>query len=76
VDDGPHFCGQMSKCSLRRYQPGLFHSNQGPQFTSETFTGELETRQSSIRLDGRGRRLDNASSSDGGGNSNTSRCLY
>lgn len=53
------FCVQASKCALRRDRPGLFDGNQEPQFTNETFTGELETRQISIRLEGRGRCIDN-----------------
>ena len=37
----------------------FFNSDQGSQFTSERFTGELERRGISISMDGRGRCFDN-----------------
>jgi putative transposase len=53
------FCVDALKCALRRGQPEVFNSDQGSQFTSEKFTGELEARQIAISMDGRGRCLDN-----------------
>lgn len=40
--------------------PEVFNSDQGSQFTSETFTGVLKGRGIAISLDGRGRALDNS----------------
>ena len=45
--------------ALRRGRPEIFNSDQGSQFTSEKFTGELEERQIAISMDGRGRCMDN-----------------
>ena len=45
--------------ALRRGRPEIFNSDQGSQFTSEKFTGELEEREIAISMDGRGRCLDN-----------------
>jgi putative transposase len=53
------FCVEALKCALRRGRPEIFNSDQGSQFTSEKFTGELEARQISISMDGRGRCMDN-----------------
>ena len=53
------FCIDALKCALRRGRPEVFNSDQGSQFTSEKFTGELEARQIAISMDGRGRCLDN-----------------
>ena len=47
------------KRSLRRGRPEIFNSDQGSQFTSEKFTGELEKRGIKISMDGRGRCFDN-----------------
>jgi putative transposase len=44
---------------LRRGRPEIFNSDQGSQFTSEKFTGELEANQIAISMDGRGRCMDN-----------------
>jgi putative transposase len=44
---------------LRRGRPEIFNTDQGPQFTSEKFTGELETKGIAISMDGRGRCMDN-----------------
>ena len=48
------FCLEALKRSLRRGQPEIFNSDQGSQFTSQKFTGELETRGIAISMDGRG----------------------
>ena len=47
------------KRALRRGRPDIFNSDQGSQFTTEKFTGELAERQIAISIDGRGRCMDN-----------------
>jgi putative transposase len=53
------FCLEALAGALRWAQPEIFNSDQGSQFTSERFTGELERRGISISMDGRGRCFDN-----------------
>jgi putative transposase len=53
------FCVEALKRALRRGRPEIFNSDQGSQFTSEKFTGELESRGIAVSMDGRGRCLDN-----------------
>jgi len=53
------FCLEALRCALRRGQPEIFNSDQGSQFTSERFTGELEAHEIAISMDGRGRCMDN-----------------
>lgn len=53
------FCIEALRGALRRGRPEIFNSDQGSQFTSERFTGELEARGIAISMDGRGRCLDN-----------------
>ncbi|MBK5293393.1 MAG: IS3 family transposase [Acidobacteriia bacterium] len=53
------FCIEALKRALRRGRPEIFNSDQGSQFTSEKFTGELAERQIAISMDGRGRCMDN-----------------
>ena len=53
------FCLEALASALRRAQPEIFNSDQGSQFTSERFTGELLKRGISISMDGRGRCFDN-----------------
>ena len=53
------FCVEALQRALRRGRPEIFNSDQGSQFTSETFTGELAERQIAISMDGRGRCMDN-----------------
>ena len=53
------FCLEALRKALRRGRPEIFNSDQGSQFTSERFTGELEARGIAISMDGRGRCLDN-----------------
>jgi putative transposase len=53
------FCVEALKRALRRGRPDIFNSDQGSQFTSEKFTGELAQRQIAISMDGRGRCMDN-----------------
>jgi putative transposase len=45
--------------ALRQGRPEIFNSDQGSQFTSEKFTGELAAREIAISMDGRGRCMDN-----------------
>jgi putative transposase len=53
------FCLEALKAALRHGRPEIFNSDQGAQFTSERFTGELEKRGIAVSMDGRGRCLDN-----------------
>ena len=53
------FCLEALTGALRRTQPEIFNSDQGSQFTSERFTGELLKRGISISMNGRGRCFDN-----------------
>jgi putative transposase len=53
------FCVEALRRALRRGRPEIFNSDQGSQFTSDPFTGELEKRHIDISMDGRGRCLDN-----------------
>jgi putative transposase len=53
------FCIEALRRALRRGRPEIFNSDQGPQFTSEKFTGELEARAIAVSMDGRGRCMDN-----------------
>jgi putative transposase len=53
------FCVDALKCALRRGRPEIFNSDQGSQFTSEKFIGELAGREIAISMDGRGRCMDN-----------------
>jgi putative transposase len=53
------FCLEALRGALRRGRPEIFNSDQGSQFTSERFLGELEGRNIAISMDGRGRCLDN-----------------
>ena len=47
--------------AVRRYEiPEIFNSDQGSQFTSRAFTGDLKKLGVRISLDGKGRCLDNA----------------
>ena len=45
--------------ALAASQPEIFNSDQGSQFTSAEFTGQLEERGVAIGMDGRGRVWDN-----------------
>jgi putative transposase len=53
------FCVEALKRALRRGRPDIFNSDQGPQFTSEKFIGELAEHRIAISMDGRGRCMDN-----------------
>jgi putative transposase len=53
------FCVAALKQALRRGRPEIFNTDQGSQFTSPKFSGELETRGIAVSMDGRGRCFDN-----------------
>jgi len=53
------FCLEALQAALRHGRAEIFHSDQGSQFTSEKFTGELERRGIVVSMDGRRRCLDN-----------------
>jgi putative transposase len=53
------FCVEALCQALRRGRPEIFNSDQGSQFTSEKFIGELQAREIAISMDGRGRCMDN-----------------
>jgi len=53
------FCLEALGSALRQSRPEIFNSDQGSQFTSERFLGELERRRIAISMDGRGRCMDN-----------------
>src|ERR1039457_4074113 len=54
------FCIEALKYALRGgRKPEIFNSDQGSQFTSEKFTGDLAAREIGISMDGRGRCMDN-----------------
>jgi putative transposase len=54
------FCTEALEEAIMRYGiPEIFNSDQGSQFTSEKFTGILNTHGISISMDGRGRWMDN-----------------
>lgn len=58
LDSG--FCVDCLEQSLRAYGiPEIFNTDQGCQFTSDTFTGVLSMHGIAISMDGRGRALDN-----------------
>jgi putative transposase len=54
-----NFCLSALERALARATPEIFNSDQGAQFTSDEFTGRLETAGVLISMDGRGRALDN-----------------
>lgn len=53
------FCVNALNKALQRARPGIFNTDQGSQFTSESFTGVLHRNDVRISMDGRGRALDN-----------------
>jgi putative transposase len=54
------FCVSALESALRRHgRPQIFNTDQGSQFTGETFTGVLKDAQVDISMDGKGRALDN-----------------
>jgi putative transposase len=53
------FCLEALQQALRVSKPGIFNTDQGPQFTSVEFTGLLEGAGIRVSRDGRGRVYDN-----------------
>ena len=53
------FCLEALEQALEGATPEIFNTDQGAQFTSVDFTGRLESAGIEIRMDGRGRALDN-----------------
>jgi putative transposase len=54
------FCVDCLEEAIKAYgTPEIFNSDQGSQFTSDAFTGELLKNGVTISMDGRGRALDN-----------------
>jgi putative transposase len=54
------FCVDCLEAAIKAYGvPEIFNSDQGSQFTSDVFTGELHNNGVTISMDGRGRALDN-----------------
>lgn len=54
------FCVDCLEDALRTYgNPEVFNSDQGSQFTSDSFTGVLKREGITISMDGRGRAFDN-----------------
>jgi len=53
------FCLEALEEALGVARPGIFHTDQGAQFTSNDFTGRLTAAGIQMSMDGRGRALDN-----------------
>ena len=54
------FCVSALESALRRHgRPEIFNTDQGSQFTGETFTGVLRDAGVDISMDGKGRAMDN-----------------
>jgi len=56
---GVAFCLEALEMALVQGCPEIFNTDQGVQFTSLAFTNRLERAGIAIRMDGRGRALDN-----------------
>jgi putative transposase len=53
------FCLEMLEEALGRGRPDVFNTDQGVQFTSQAWTGRVESAGAAVSMDGRGRCLDN-----------------
>jgi putative transposase len=53
------FCLDMLEEALGRGRPAVFNTDQGVQFTSQAWTGRVESAGVAVSMDGRGRCLDN-----------------
>jgi len=54
------FCVNALKSALGKHQtPEIFNTDQGAQYTGNTFTGALKNHGIKIRMDGKGRCMDN-----------------
>jgi len=54
-----NFCLMALEKALKQSIPSIFNTDQGSQFTSEDFTGNLIKNNILVSMDGRGRYLDN-----------------
>jgi putative transposase len=54
-----YFCLESLRQALAIAKPEIFNTDQGPQFTSDEFTGVLKEAAIAISMDGRGRVFDN-----------------
>jgi putative transposase len=55
----PSFCIEALEEALMRWQPDIFNSDQGSQFTCNDFINVLKRKDIRISMDGRGRAIDN-----------------
>lgn len=54
------WCREIAEEAIVQYgKPEIFNTDQGSQFTSETFTSMLKSHEIKISMDGKGRALDN-----------------
>jgi putative transposase len=53
------FCREALRLALHQGQPDIFNTDQGVQFTANSFIDELEAAHIRISMDGRGRAFDN-----------------
>ncbi len=53
------FCVECAEEALAHAKPDIFNTDQGVQFTSKEFTGQLLNKQIRVSMDGRGRVFDN-----------------
>ncbi len=53
------FCEEALDEAIQGRKPDIFNTDQGVQFTSQSFTSRLEAAQIQVSMDGRGRALDN-----------------
>ena len=54
------FCVNAPKSALRKHKsPEIFNTDQGSQYSSNTFTGILKEKDIKISMDGKGRYMDN-----------------
>jgi len=54
-----NFCYETLREVLERGNPEYFNTDQGAQFTSRNFTSILQEKKIKIRMDGKGRVIDN-----------------
>jgi putative transposase len=53
------FCVEALKEALQQGRPEIFNTDQGSQFTSQSFVSTLESRGIEVSMDGSGRYMDN-----------------
>jgi hypothetical protein len=56
---GQQFCIEALEEALGQGKPEIFNTDQGVQYTSDSFITALETRQIRVSMDGKGRAFDN-----------------